>query len=103
MPANRIIEHLDIVKDILASRFPILVVYPLHPFAIEQREKALGNAVVVTVTGATQAGLELKTSQEVSSLPARIQGALVGVDQNILFGPSLQGSHRHLRHMSDTL
>jgi hypothetical protein len=49
--AYRLIEHLDVIEEILASGFPILVDFPLHPFLLSNEKKLSATALSdMTVT-----------------------------------------------------
>jgi len=98
MSATWVIKHLDVIEDISASSFPIPVDFPFHPFALEQREEAFGNSIVVTVSTPTHARFQPMIFQEVPPFPAGVLRALIGVNQNLLLGPALPGGHQQRVH-----
>src|SRR5690554_2314224 len=52
MPTNRVVEHFDVVKDILACQLPGYIDLAFNAFALWQLEEAFGNGVVMTITSA---------------------------------------------------
>ena len=49
MFAFRVIEHLDVVEDVLSGLFTGFVKPSSDPFTLEQVEEALGDRIVVTI------------------------------------------------------
>lgn len=49
MPTNRVVEHFDVVKDILACQPSGAVDFAFDAFAFKQLEKTFCNGIVVTV------------------------------------------------------
>lgn len=57
MPTNRVVEHFDVAKDILASQVPGAVDFSFDALAFKQLEKAFSNCVVVAVAASAHARL----------------------------------------------
>jgi hypothetical protein len=70
VPALRIVEHLDIVKDILPCLVTGAVCLPPNSFPLEQLEEALGNGVIMAVPAPTHALLKIVLIQEITPIVA---------------------------------
>jgi hypothetical protein len=86
MPTNRVVEHFDVVKDILARQLPGWINPAFDAFAFEQLEKAFCNRVVMAVSTTTYTGLSMMGSQKGSPFVAGKLAPLVGMNHHTLFG-----------------
>ena len=59
MPANRVVEHLGIVEDILARH-----VFRVMDFALKQQEETFVNGIVVTVSSSDHARLQVMSGEK---------------------------------------
>ena len=48
--SNRVVEHFDVIEDVLTCQFSGTVDFAFNAFAFKQLEKAFSNGIVVTVT-----------------------------------------------------
>ena len=64
MFALRVIEHLNVVADILPRVISGFVGFAPDTFALEEVEEAFGNGVVVTVSSAAHAVFKIVLLQE---------------------------------------
>lgn len=59
MPAPGIVEHLYVVEDFATGRFPARVDIPLDALTLQELEKAIGHGIVMAVSSATHAALQI--------------------------------------------
>lgn len=59
VPALRIVEHLDIVQDILLCFFTGAVCFASNPLPFEQLEETLGDCVIMAVSAPAHALLQI--------------------------------------------
>lgn len=57
MPTNWVVEHFDVVKDILACQVPGSIDFSFDAFELEQLKKAFCHCIAVTVFSTAHAGL----------------------------------------------
>ena len=77
MAPRGVVEHLDVVEHVAACGLAIDVDSATDALTLEELEEALGDGVVVAVTAAAHAGLEIVFLQE--GLPV-VAGQLAAVD-----------------------
>ncbi len=70
MLALRVVEHLDIIEDVLSCVVSGFVGSASDAFALQEVEEALGDRVVVTVSPAAHAVFEIVLFQECSPVDA---------------------------------
>jgi hypothetical protein len=68
VPSLRIVEHLDIVEDILPCLIAGAISLPPNSFSLEQLEKALGDGVIMAVPAPAHALLQIVLVQEVAPI-----------------------------------
>lgn len=49
MPALRIVEHLDIIKDVTTSFLPVVAGFPLDTFPLPQQKETLYHRAIVAI------------------------------------------------------
>lgn len=82
MTANRVIEHLDVIKNIRRRRLPRGIDPALDALLFQRPEEALGHGIVVAVTTSTHARDHAVLFQERLPVTAGELAALVGVDHD---------------------
>ncbi len=87
MTVLRVVEHLDVIEDIPACRFPVAIGLSPDALPLEQLEEALGDSVVVTVPAPAHAGHQAVGLQEGLPVVAAELAALVRMDDD--FPPGL--------------
>lgn len=94
MPALRIAEHLNVIKDIAPGLFSCPVGFSADTLALEQLEEAFNDCVIVTVSTSTHTLLQVVSLEEVLPVIAAKLTALVGVHHDGLFGLAAPDSHQ---------
>jgi len=56
---DRIVEHFDVVENILSGLFSVPVVFALDPLALEQLEKTFSDSVIIAVASTAHAAHEV--------------------------------------------
>ena len=82
MLALRVVEHLDVVEDVLSRDISGPVGFSPDALTLEEVEEALSNSIVVTVAPAAHAVFEVVLLQERDPVDAGELCALIRVDQN---------------------
>ncbi len=77
MFAFRVIEHLDVVEDVLSGLFTGFVKPSSDPFMLEQVEEALGDRIVVTISAPAHRMFKVVSPQKCRPVPTGILRALV--------------------------
>ncbi len=88
-----VIEHLDVVENILPGTVSGFVGSAPDTFTLQEVEEAFGNRVIVAVPSAAHAVFKIMLLQERCPVHAGELGALVRVDQNLAFGLSAPYGH----------
>lgn len=98
VPAQPIIEHLDILKDVLFRVVPSCVVPMGHEFALERPEKAFDTGIVPAVAWATPAGGDAVLAEQ----PLVARGGILAASIHVMqergrWCAMLQGHRERLR------
>ena len=93
MPPHRIVEHVDLVKDILLCFYTGAVCFVSNPFPLEQREEALGNGVIVAAPAPAHALVKIVLIQEVAPIVATELTSLAGMHRHRFLGLPTPNSH----------
>lgn len=80
MPADRVVEHLDVVEHVRCGGGPGRVDPPLDPLLLQDAEEALGHGVVVAVPATAHARHHPVRLQERLPVAVGELAALIGVD-----------------------
>ena len=94
MTALRVVEHLDVIEDIPACRFPVAIGLSPDALPLEQLEEALDDSVVVTVPAPAHAGHQVVCLQEGLPVVAAELAALVRMYQHLLRGLAAPDGHQ---------
>ncbi len=93
MFAFRVIEHFDVVKDVLSGLLAGFVCPTTNAFTLEQVEEALGDGVVMAISTPALRMLDVVGSQKRGPIPACVLRALVCVDQDRVLGFASPDGH----------
>lgn len=97
MLANRVVEHLDVIEYVPWGVFACFVGTAPGAFALERREEALSDGIVMAVAPSAHRVLKIMSPDEHSPVHAGELRALIRVDQYPLlrFAPP----HRHVQRL----
>ena len=93
MPSFRIVEPLDVIKDINSCFIARAVSASADSIVLHPREEALHDGVVVALAQATHAAFDAVVSQQLLELLTRVLAALVAMMQEP--GVGLSSPDRH--------
>lgn len=83
MTALRIVEHLDIVKDILPSFVPAAIDFALYPFAPQRLEEDFSGHVVMSITASAHPLLQIINFQHITPVTTAELAAFVYMYEHI--------------------
>lgn len=84
MLANRVVEHLNVIEHALLGFLARFVCPTPDALALERREEALGDGVVMAVTASARRGLKIVSPYERGAAHAGELRALIREDQHPL-------------------
>jgi len=90
-----IIEHLDILKDVLCRLAPRRVLSMVHEFTLQRPEETFHAGVVPAIACAAHAGRDAVRGEQLLVLPGSILTPAIGVMQE--FGVGLSSDERHAK------
>ena len=82
MFAFRVIEHFDVIEDILSCLLAVFVCPTTDAFTFEQIKEALGNGIVMAIAAPAHRMFNVVGPQKCGPIPAGVLRALIGVDQH---------------------
>ena len=98
MPALWIVEHLDVIEDILPGLGTCCVDLSTNALALDELKEAFSNSVVVAVTSAAHALLQIVGIEEIAPVIAAELTPLVRVHHHGILRLPAPDSHQQRIH-----